>query len=69
MDLIPDELVGHLAVAGTVDDVAHQLSMIVRLGVSELAIWPFPPNRTDWEHEIVPLAEEVLPRVRRAIAK
>jgi 5,10-methylenetetrahydromethanopterin reductase len=68
MDLIPDELVGHLAVAGTVDDVAHQLSTIVGLGVSELAIWPFPPNRTDWEHEIVPLAEEVLPKVRKAMA-
>jgi 5,10-methylenetetrahydromethanopterin reductase len=68
MDLIPDALVNHLAVAGTVDEVTEKLTRIVRLGVGELAIWPFPPNRTDWEHEIVPLAEEVMPRVRRELA-
>jgi alkanesulfonate monooxygenase SsuD/methylene tetrahydromethanopterin reductase-like flavin-dependent oxidoreductase (luciferase family) len=67
MGLIPDDLVGHLAVAGTVDDVAEQLAGIARLGVGELAIWPFPPDGTDWEHEIVPLAEEVMPRVQRAL--
>jgi 5,10-methylenetetrahydromethanopterin reductase len=65
MDLIPDDLVGHLTVAGTVDDVARQLATIVRLGVGELAVWPFPPPGAGLEHEIVPLAEEVMPRVRQ----
>jgi 5,10-methylenetetrahydromethanopterin reductase len=69
MDLIPDDLVAQLAVAGTVDDVAQQLAAIVRLGIGELAIWPFPPQRTDLEHEIAPLAEEVLPRMQWALRR
>ncbi len=67
MDLIPEDLVDHLAVAGTIEDVAQQLTRIARLGVTELAIWPFPPNETNLEHEIVPLAQEVIPRVNRAL--
>jgi 5,10-methylenetetrahydromethanopterin reductase len=67
MERIPDELVDHLAVAGTVDEVAERLVRIIRLGIDGIAAWPFPPAETDVEQVIVPLAQEVMPRVRRAL--
>jgi alkanesulfonate monooxygenase SsuD/methylene tetrahydromethanopterin reductase-like flavin-dependent oxidoreductase (luciferase family) len=69
MDAIPDYLVDHLSVAGTLDDVTGRLIEIAQLGIQEFAIWPFPPDGEDLRHEIVPLSEVVIPRVLKALER
>jgi 5,10-methylenetetrahydromethanopterin reductase len=67
IDVIPDHLIDHLSVTGTVTDVTDRLIEIVGLGIRELALWPFPPAGEDLGHEIVPLGREVVPRLRAAL--
>jgi 5,10-methylenetetrahydromethanopterin reductase len=65
--LIPDDLVDHMAIAGTAEDVARRIVDILSLGVGNIAVWPFPPRGTDVETMIEPFAREVIPRVRAAL--
>lgn len=66
--LVPDDLVDHMAVAGTAEEVAERIVSILSLGVRHVAVWPFPPHQHDVEVVIEPFAKEVIPRVRAALA-
>jgi alkanesulfonate monooxygenase SsuD/methylene tetrahydromethanopterin reductase-like flavin-dependent oxidoreductase (luciferase family) len=65
---IPDPLLDEFSVTGTPEDVASHLVRIRRLGVGQAALWLFPPRGDDLEGQLRLLAEEVIPRVRAALA-
>ncbi len=67
-DLIPDDFVDHMAVAGTAEDVARRIREILALGVDSVAIWPFPEEEGRIETVFRPFATEVMPRVLDALA-
>ncbi len=66
--LLPDELLEAFSVAGTADEVAAKLVRIGRLGIRQAALWLFPPGGDDLETVLRPLAAEVIPQVRAALA-
>ena len=65
---IPDPLLDEFSVTGTPEEVASQLVRIGRLGVGQAALWLFPPRGDDLDGQLRLLAEEVVPRVRTALA-
>ena len=54
--------------AGTAEEVAAKLVRIGRLGIRQAALWLFPPGGDDLETVLRPLAAEVIPQVRAALA-
>lgn len=60
---IPDALVGHLAVAGTVPQVVHQLRELISTGIDELIVHPVPVGHTSLEETLGLLATHILPEV------
>jgi 5,10-methylenetetrahydromethanopterin reductase len=65
---IPDRLLDEFSVTGTAEEVASHLVRIARLGVGQAALWLFPPRGDDLDGQLRLLAEEVVPRVRAALA-
>ena len=65
---IPDRLLDEFSVTGTAEEVASQLVRIGRLGIGQAALWLFPPRGDDLDGQLRLLAEEVVPRVRAALA-
>jgi 5,10-methylenetetrahydromethanopterin reductase len=65
---IPDRLLDEFSVTGTAEEVARHLVRIARLGVGQAALWLFPPGDEELDSQLRLLAEEVVPRVRAALA-
>ena len=65
---IPDRLLDEFSVTGTAEEVAGHLVRIGRLGIGQVALWLFPPSGDDLDGQLRILAEEVVPRVRAALA-
>jgi 5,10-methylenetetrahydromethanopterin reductase len=61
--LIPDELVQHLAVAGTPEDVLAQVRAIASTGVDQITVHPVAPPGGDTLAVARQFAEEVVPRL------
>lgn len=67
MKLIPDEIVEHFSIAGPPEKCAQKIVKIIKMGIKQIAIWPFPPKITDVENVIRPFAEKVIPRVKELL--
>jgi 5,10-methylenetetrahydromethanopterin reductase len=63
--LVPDEAVDRLAVAGTADEVAAQLSALLRAGVAEVMVMPVLVPGQDELDVISRIASEVMPPARQ----
>jgi alkanesulfonate monooxygenase SsuD/methylene tetrahydromethanopterin reductase-like flavin-dependent oxidoreductase (luciferase family) len=61
-ELIDDETVSRVAVAGTPEECADALRGLIDAGADEIAFFPFPSERT--EQTIERIAAELLPRLR-----
>jgi 5,10-methylenetetrahydromethanopterin reductase len=61
-ELIDDDTVARVAVAGTPDECAAAIRALIAAGADELAFFPFPSERT--EETIERIAAELLPRLR-----
>jgi 5,10-methylenetetrahydromethanopterin reductase len=61
--LVPDELVEHLAVAGTLDDVIAQARAIVATGVDQITVHPVAPPGGDAVDVARQFAREVVPNL------
>jgi len=66
--LVPEPYLDHLAVAGTVDDVARQMREIAASGVTHIAVRPVPPPGGTVREVITAFAREVMPVLRRDAA-
>jgi 5,10-methylenetetrahydromethanopterin reductase len=64
-NLVPDQAIDRLAVAGTADEVAVQLSALLRAGVSEVMVMPLPVTGQDERDVISRIATEVMPKARQ----
>jgi alkanesulfonate monooxygenase SsuD/methylene tetrahydromethanopterin reductase-like flavin-dependent oxidoreductase (luciferase family) len=62
-ELIDDDTVARVAVAGTPDECAEAVGKLVDAGADEIAFFPFPSEQT--EETIERIATEVLPRMTR----
>ncbi|MCL4458435.1 MAG: LLM class flavin-dependent oxidoreductase [Chloroflexi bacterium] len=62
-DLVPDEFVDHLSLAGNAVEVAEKVNEMLCLGVDQITIYPMPAVEDDLEETIRSFAEEVRPRV------
>jgi 5,10-methylenetetrahydromethanopterin reductase len=63
--LVPDAAVDRLAVAGTADEVAAQLSALLRAGVAEVMVMPVLVPGQDERDVISRIAAEVMPKARQ----
>ena len=66
---IPDSFVEHLAVAGTLDDVARQTLAIAQSGVTQVTIHPVQAPGQGVADVLRSFAREVMPAVRTALAE
>ena len=66
--LLPDALLEEFSLAGTAEEVTARLISIARLGIRHVAFWIFPPRGDDVEAVLEPLAEDVIPKVKAAVA-
>lgn len=64
--MIPDEFVDAITLAGTVDQIAAQVSRMTRRGVTHIMIYPMAPDG-DVEDVITRFAREVMPVVRQNV--
>lgn len=62
-DLIPDEFVDALTVAGTPDEVAESIRRMARRGVGQLIVYPVPCHGDTEENVLRRLATEIIPGV------
>jgi 5,10-methylenetetrahydromethanopterin reductase len=65
--LVPDEFVEAFAWAGTPEEVAHQVSQVVKLGVKNITFMPHPPPGKGVEPIVRTFALEVMSRVRELV--
>jgi alkanesulfonate monooxygenase SsuD/methylene tetrahydromethanopterin reductase-like flavin-dependent oxidoreductase (luciferase family) len=61
-ELIPDDLVNKVAVAGTPDECEAGLRALIEAGADELVFFPMPPDKN--EPTVERVANELLPRLR-----
>jgi alkanesulfonate monooxygenase SsuD/methylene tetrahydromethanopterin reductase-like flavin-dependent oxidoreductase (luciferase family) len=61
-ELIPDDMINKVAVAGTLDECEAGLRALIEAGADELVFFPMPPDNTEAMVERV--AKELLPRLR-----
>lgn len=61
--LVPDEVVDAFAWTGTVEEVAHRIAAIVRLGIRDVTVLLHPPEGRDEREGMRLLAQEVKPLV------
>lgn len=61
-DLIPDDMINKVAVAGTLDECEAGLRALIDAGADEVVFFPMPPDNTEAMVERV--AKELLPRLR-----
>ena len=62
VELVDDNIVSRVAVAGTPDECAAQIGGLIDAGADELVLFPFPPAGA--ERVIERIATELLPRFR-----
>ncbi len=61
-ELVDDDMVGRVAVAGTPGECAAAIGRLVEAGADEIAFFPFPSDSA--ESVIERIARDVLPLVR-----
>ncbi len=61
-ELIPDDLITKVAVAGTVDECAESIRALVEAGSDEIVFFPMPPSET--EPLVERIASDLIPRFR-----
>lgn len=64
--LVPEEFVDAFAWAGTPEEVAAKINRIAEMGIRRFGTWGLAPPGGDIESVIQLIAEEVMPRVRKA---
>ena len=62
VELVDDEIVAKVAVAGTPDECAAQLQKLIDAGSDEIVFFPFPSAET--ERVVERIASDLLPRLR-----
>lgn len=65
VELIDDETVGRVAVAGTPAESAEAIRRLIEAGADEIAFFPFPSERT--EETVERIAADLLPRLRTTL--
>ena len=65
--MIPDGLVQHRALAGTVEQVTQQVLDMAALGITQITIFPTPVAGAGHETVIHTFAEQVMPKVRSSL--
>lgn len=63
-DIIPDELVGPIALAGTPSDITTQLRAVVEAGADEIMLYPVVPDGSQME-DCIELLGSTIPALRR----
>jgi 5,10-methylenetetrahydromethanopterin reductase len=65
--LIPDELVKHRALAGTVADVVQGVVDMAHMGITQITIFPMPLEGEGFDSVIETFAVDVMPQVRSTL--
>ena len=61
-DLIPDDLINKVAVAGTADECEESIRALIEGGADEIVFFPMPPSET--EDLVRRISSDLLPRFR-----
>lgn len=61
-DLIPDDVINKVAVAGTTDECETSIRALIDAGTDEIVFFPMPPDAT--EEQVTRIASDLLPRFR-----
>lgn len=61
-ELIPDDLINKVAVAGTTGECERAVRKLIEAGAGEIVFFPMPPNET--ENLVERIASDLLPRFR-----
>jgi 5,10-methylenetetrahydromethanopterin reductase len=69
LSLVSDEMVHHRHLAGTIDEVVEQVSMLPSLGINRLIIYPVLFQEQSIVSITQTFAEKVMPRVRQSIGE
>lgn len=57
--IVPDELVDKFSLTGTVEDVVEKVCVLEKLGIDQIAIYPFAMQRESPDHVIEDFAEVI----------
>ena len=68
-ELITDEMVRHSALAGTVDDVVHQIVEIADTGITQIALYPMPLPGQSIELVLDAFVKDVMPRAQAVLGE
>ena len=65
--LIPDEFVDKFCWAGTVEEVAHKVAAVARMGISNITFLPHPPHGGSIHETVREFAQTVKPMVEEKV--
>lgn len=68
-DLVTDAMVRDASLAGTVDDVVHQIVEIARAGISQITLYPMPLPGQTIESVMELFVRDVLPRAEAELRR